>query len=124
MPELTEKEMGDIALRLMSAFSEDFTGEESAERKAALLAFGACYVVRETGITNEKAIQFLKRLQGLASDLNEKEAEEIALSFLGQRFPRYLKKQNVERFSQLTAEHTGIPSGLLAMFTHQLLAQQ
>lgn len=123
MSELTEEELGDIALRVTIAFTPHVTGEGDAEREAALLAFGVHYVVKETGVTSEKAMQFLRRLDGLASDLNEKEAEGIALSFLRKRFPRYLKIQNVDRFSQLTAERTGIPSGLLAMFTQQLLAQ-
>ena len=123
MPELTEEEMGNIAFKVMIASTSHITGKGGVEHEAALLADGVYRVAKETGVTNEKAMQFIQKLQGLASDLNEKETEEIALSFLKKRFPRYLKIQNVERFSRLTAERTGIPSGLLMGFTQQLLAQ-
>lgn len=121
MSKLTDIEMGEIALRVMIATTPRVTGEGSAKREAELRADGVYYVVKETGVTNEKAMQFLQRLHGIASNLDEKEMEEIALKFMKQRVQRYLKNRNVDRFGQVIAERTGIPCGLLMRFTHQLL---
>lgn len=93
MSELTEEQMGEIALRILRISIETASHGDEYEK---VLREGISHVVKETGVTNEKALQFLERLQGIALNCDEEEMGEIALKFIRKRAQRYLKSPEEE----------------------------